>query len=241
MDREIQRKKSIFILLSLMFFAFSVMLWICFTEFTNFALFTIAIFCTLTFFICWLNSWALNKNYKIRYLIFKKSLNEQIKASLVKFNTTDAEFISHFKNHSKDFYKCHGKIFNFINVPIYEKFDEEKKLLVIGVFEELVSCIKEKSGLENFFIALDKFSISRKEKYLLLIHNLLSNELLYYFMQLYKLTMFTFHDNELCEQFTQLNEKNKQIVKNVYDPILYNFEQEISEIYEYLKKENKKA
>lgn len=228
-DKKLQ-KVGYLLILTIIFFTFAIIMWIVFYEIKKFPLFIVSSLITLAFMFSWFMTWITHKNYKLKFFLFRKSLKEQMQTSLAKFNTTDKEFIKKFEEHSKELYKNLGKIYNFINIPILEKKDETEKRDALKVYSELVHCVKNKTGIETFFNEIEKFNFTRQKKYFLIFHSLLSNELLYFFTQLNKLTFFTFHDNELCEEFTKINEKNKEIVKSVYDPILYNFESELDEV-----------
>ena len=225
-----QQKVGYLLIVAIIFFSFAIITWIAFSEIKKFPLFIFAVIFTLVFMFAWFMAWLTHKNYKLKFFLFRKSLKEQVQTSLAKFNTTNKEFIKEFEEHSKEFYKNLGKIYNFINIPILEKKDETEMRDALKVYSELVHCVKNKTGIETFFNEIEKLNFSRQKKYFLIFNDLLSNELLYFFTQLNKLTFFTFHDNELCEEFTKINEKNKEIVKSVYDPILYNFENELDEV-----------
>ena len=225
-----QQKVGYLLIVTITFFSFAIITWIAFSEIKKFPLFIFAMIFTLVFMFAWFMAWLTHKNYKLKFFLFRKGLKEQMQTSLAKFNTTNKEFINEFEEHSKEFYKNSGKIYNFINIPIFENQDETEKQDTLKVYSELVHCVKNKTGIETFFNEIEKYNFTRQKKYFLIFNNLLSNELLYFFTQLNKLTFFTFHDNELCEEFTKINEKNKEIVKSVYDPILYNFENELDEV-----------
>ena len=235
MDKKNRNLKLMYMSVGLVFFAFTILTWTAFTEMPEAIFLILAIASTLIFLFSWFMTWVCNKGYKLKYLLFTRSLKEQMAKSLTKFNTTDKDFIAEFKKRAKEKYKYWGNIYMITNIPQINIDDLEFLDNAISVYDELVQCVKNKSGLADVFEKLEQLPLTNKQKYFCVVHNLLTNDMIYYFMRLYELTMFTFHDNELCDEFTKINEKNKETVKNVYDPILYNFEEELESILTKLK------
>ena len=235
---EISKENKILFLIyfgiSLVLFSAAVVTLSCLIDGFNVGLLTIGISSAIGCAWCTFGYYAAARNFKIKYILFTKNYKTQIKSALKFLNTDDKKFVSKFVKKAKNNYKIIGEIFYASDLPSIKPKDDDYEVFV-RFYTDLNECVKSRSGLEEFFDVIEKHELTLSQKLKLTYNDMLSFPFIYYLRELYKLTMLTFHDNKLCEQFTQLNDKNKQIVKNVYDPMLLNFEQEISEIVEKLK------
>ena len=176
-----------------------------------------------------------NKGFKLKFVFRTKIYKTKLAESLKKFNTTNPEFEINFKKSSKIAFKKSGEIvLRENNDWVYQSTMYLKEMPAL--FENLNNAIETKGGFVLFIQSLKDIFLDDYEILSILHTDIVSLELSYLISQVFNETYFNLTDNNLSKNFTNENNEKIKKLQTVYDPILFEFADEVKSLVEKIKK-----
>lgn len=207
-----------------------------------FVLSSLAVFVLFSYFY-----YLFKNQYKMKYSFLGRKYKTLIKKSLQKFDGADETFKKDYVKWCKDNYKKSGKI-EYVD-PIYGNayfhnfylYKEKKNVLRLkNILLLLKDCVRSRKGFLEFFERLQGADTeSPYSAYEYLQVEMLPTEFRYLIQRVYAETSFNLCDVGLSKTYTEKNEELKKKTTEVFDPILFSFEDEIETALSFLEEKIK--
>lgn len=175
-----------------------------------------------------------SKGYKLKYYFSRKKFKFLVAKALVNFNLKNYKFAQVFIKTRKPIYYSTGKLFYEETSFGDEYRDPAIKQKIILLYSVLLKSIKEGTGFDGFIDDFKNMDFeSDWQAYTYMCNESLSKELQYIISEVYMLTDFCFSPENTQEVIVN-NEKTKAVLAQIFNPILFNFEQELESVLERL-------